>query len=325
MKISVIVPVYNVEKYLALCLESIRNQRLEDFEVLMIDDGSTDHSTDICLSYEKNDSRFRYLHQKNGGLSAARNHGIREAKGDYVCFVDSDDIVDSRYLEILYENIIAFHADLSFGYFKKFYDEVEEHELVNHPKRLSRQEAYRRLTVVGENYESTNLIVAWNKLIRRDIIKDVSFLPGKWHEDEFWIHHIIEKSPVIIETKAEIYYYRQRRDSIVGSSNQTDLRHLDIVDAFEDRVKLYKKHVPRRLYREMVYAYRNTIAIQYRTDWKISSKEKEKKIRGALKRRFYISFQKYPVPLSLSHIKHSMVFALNINIHRQRWWKHKCR
>lgn len=291
MKISVIVPIYNVENYLDSCLESIKNQEFTDFEVLMINDGSTDCSKDICLSYEENDSRFHYFYQENGGLSVARNHGIREAKGDYVCFVDSDDMIDRQYLNILYENIIAYHGDMSFGYFKKFYgNQIEQGFIDQNPHCMDKEEAYQRLTIVGENYKSTNMIVAWNKLIRRKIIQEVPFTPGKWHEDEFWIHHIIEKCSVIVETNAEIYYYRQRQDSIIGSSNQSDIRHLDLVDAFEDRVKLYKDDVSREIYIEMVNAYRSTIAIHYRTSWDVKDKMQEKEIKRRLKKRFFFEF-----------------------------------
>lgn len=295
-----------------------------DFEVLMIDDGSIDHSKEICLSYEKRDDRFHYFYQENGGLSAARNHGIREANGEYVCFVDSDDIIDYEYLDILYKNIVFYRADMSLGYFKKFYgDKIEKNLKNNQPHCMNKDEAYRRLTVVGENYESTNLIVAWNKLIRREIIKEVPFALGKWHEDEFWIHHIISRSSIIVETKVQIYYYRQRRDSIIGSGNQSDIRHLDIVDAFEDRVQLYQDKVKKELYVEMVYAYRSTIAIHYRTNWKVESRAQEKEIKKKLKKRFLISFLKYPVKLSLPQIKHSLIFALNIKINRRRLFKHR--
>lgn len=324
MKISVIVPIYNMEKYLDQCLESIKNQTFTDFEVLMIDDGSVDHSKEICMMYEKNDDRFCYLYQENGGLSAARNYGIKESKGDYLCFVDSDDMINDQYLDILYKNAILYHADISLGYFKRFYDgELEKTPVDNWPCCLDKIEVYRRLTVVGEVYENTNLIVAWNKLIRREIIEKIQFLPGKWHEDEFWIHHIIAEASIIVETKSEIYYYRQRRDSIIGISNQSDIRHLDLVDAFEDRVRLYKNQINKEVYKEMVYAYRSTIAIHYRTKWNVKNIEQEKAIKRKLKKRFLVSFLKYPVVLSLSHMKHSLVFIFNVNINRRRFFKNK--
>ena len=326
MKVSVIVPIYNVEKYLRQCLDSIRNQEFTDFEVLMIDDGSPDNSRDICREYEKEDERFHYFHQENGGLSAARNYGIREAKGEYICFVDSDDMISRRYLQVLYESIEKYHADMVFGYFKKFYDETE---IVDDEKKevslrlLDQEEAYQKLTVIGEDYKSMNLIVAWNKLIRQDIVKETLFLQGKWHEDEFWIHHIIEKSDKIVETTLEIYYYRQRRDSIVGAGNESDLRHLDIVDAFEDRVRLYKRVASKKTYRKAAFAYRRMIAIHYRARWNTESRKQEQAIKKKLKRRFWRSFWDYPAALNIPQLRYYISFALNIKRRRKRTCKHQ--
>ena len=103
--ISIVVPVYNVENYLCMCLDSIMSQTYQNFECLLINDGSPDNSADICREYVEKDSRFQYFEKENGGLSDARNYGIRKSKGSYLTFVDSDDWIDSSYLEALYELI----------------------------------------------------------------------------------------------------------------------------------------------------------------------------------------------------------------------------
>ena len=120
-KITVIVPVYNVENYLRQCLDSIMGQTYQNFECLLINDGSPDHSADICREYVSKDSRFRYFEKENGGVSSARNLGIEYSKGEYITFIDSDDWVDSDYLEILYNALIDENADISVSTYKRFH------------------------------------------------------------------------------------------------------------------------------------------------------------------------------------------------------------
>ena len=119
--ISIIVPVYNVENYLRQCLDSIMGQTYQNFECLLINDGSPDYSADICSEYVFKDSRFRYFEKENGGVSSARNLGIEHSKGEYITFIDSDDWVDSDYLEILYNALIDENADISVSTYKRFH------------------------------------------------------------------------------------------------------------------------------------------------------------------------------------------------------------
>ncbi|CEV66457.1 glycosyltransferase family 2 protein [Streptococcus pneumoniae] len=118
--ISIIVPIYNVENYLRQCLDSIQNQTYQNFECLLINDGSPDNSADICREYVSKDSRFRYFEKENGGVSLARNLGIELSEGDYITFIDSDDWVDSDYLEVLYSAILEEQADIAVSTYKKF-------------------------------------------------------------------------------------------------------------------------------------------------------------------------------------------------------------
>ena len=119
--ISIIVPVYNVENYLRQCLDSIMGQTYQNFECLLINDGSPDHSADICREYVSKDSRFLYFEKENGGVSSARNLGIEHSKGEYITFIDSDDWVDSDYLEVLYNALIDENADISVSTYKRFH------------------------------------------------------------------------------------------------------------------------------------------------------------------------------------------------------------
>ena len=119
--ISIIVPIYNVENYLRQCLDSIMSQSYQNFECLLINDGSPDHSADICREYVEKDSRFKYFEKDNGGVSSARNLGIELSKGEYITFIDSDDWVDSDYLEVLYNALIDENADISVSTYKIFH------------------------------------------------------------------------------------------------------------------------------------------------------------------------------------------------------------
>lgn len=118
--VSIIVPVYNTEEYIRQCLDSILNQTYQNFECLLINDGSSDNSSDICREYVAKDTRFRYFKKENGGVSSARNLGIELSEGDYITFIDSDDWVDSDYLEVLYSAILEEQADIAVSTYKKF-------------------------------------------------------------------------------------------------------------------------------------------------------------------------------------------------------------
>ena len=118
--ISIVVPIYNVEKYLRQCLDSILDQTYEHFECLLINDGSPDNSADICKEYVDKDARFHYFEKENGGLASARNFGIKYSKGKYITFIDSDDWVESDYLEVLYSKIKEYNTDFVISSYKKF-------------------------------------------------------------------------------------------------------------------------------------------------------------------------------------------------------------
>ena len=118
--ISVIVPIYNVENYLRMCLDSIQNQTYKNFECLLINDGSPDNSAEICREYVAKDSRFRYFEKENGGVSSARNYGVELAEGSFITFVDPDDWLEPNYLEILYLKMIEYGADVAVDTYKKY-------------------------------------------------------------------------------------------------------------------------------------------------------------------------------------------------------------
>ena len=211
--ISIIVPIYNVENYLRMCLDSIQNQTYKNFECLLINDGSPDNSADICREYVAKDSRFRYFEKENGGVSSARNLGIERSGGAYIAFIDSDDWVEPDYLEVLYSVIVQEKADISVSTYKQF--DTKENCWYLH----SFQRGYEKR--VFKNHELINELIDLNvfdwsyglatcKLIRKDSIGCIRFNNNTilCEDMEFWfkLYLIVQK---IVYINRDSYIYRK--------------------------------------------------------------------------------------------------------------------
>lgn len=214
--ISVIVPIYKVEKYIDRCAESILAQSFTDFELILVDDGSPDNCPQICDEYAKKDSRIRVIHKENGGLSDARNAGIDIAEGEWLAFIDSDDYVHEDYLKSLYNAAIENDADLAVCDFVRVNDDEkvieDEHsfdELVTDDKNAM----FERL------YSNWRIRPAWNKLYKKEIFSELRFAFGKIHEDEFAIHHVLWNCGKLAIIKKGLYYYRTRENSIMTTES----------------------------------------------------------------------------------------------------------
>ena len=237
-KISIIVPVYKVEKYIERCINSILNQTFTDFELILVDDGSPDRCGAICDNYSKIDKRIKVIHKKNEGLSEARNVGIKVSTGEYIAFVDSDDFINKNMYKVLYENAIKYEADISMCQFKYIYpDDVIDESLEIYSKEVL---IYNNTQALEMLYKEKKLqfIVAWNKLYKKELFCDISYDYGKIHEDEFIIHELIYKSNIITFSLEEMYYYLQREGSIMKSNFNE--KNLDILDALINRMNFFK-------------------------------------------------------------------------------------
>lgn len=232
-KISVIVPVYNVEKYLNKCIESILNQTFKDFELILVDDGSPDNCGTICDEYALKDNRIKVIHKENGGLSDARNAGINISQGEYIMFVDSDDYITEQMIEILYNAIISDNSDIALCGL----DLVDEcGNSINDKKNkscveyacISQHEALDRLCKDEAGY-----VVACGKLYKKSIFDDIRFPKGKLNEDAFVTYRIYEKCQKISCVSKLMYKYVQRNGSIMNSV--ATIRNLDAVEAFVER------------------------------------------------------------------------------------------
>lgn len=246
--ISIIIPIYNVEKYLKRCVDSVLNQTYSNLEIILVDDGSKDSCSDICDLYSKKDSRIKVIHKINGGLSDARNKGIEIARGSYLGFVDSDDFIHPKMYEILYKNMVKTEADMSICSFKKVYNGEMDDFRTNNIFSCTRESGYYHL------YDQYGLdtIVAWNKLYKKCLFDDIRYPIGKIHEDEFIIHHLIGLCNKIVYTDAELLYYFQREGSITGSYN---IKRLDLFDALDDRLDYFFNKKENKLYALTLKSY----------------------------------------------------------------------
>ena len=285
----VIVPVYNVENYLERCIDSILNQSFGEFKLILVNDGSTDRSGEICETYKEADPRIQVINQENMGLSAARNRGLSASDKRHVSFVDSDDYIHRDMLKILYENLIENDADISVCDFKKVYEGqmLDYKQQDNNIRVLTNIEAVEKIVIKN----NTNMIIACGKLYKRDLFKDISYPKGKYHEDEFVTYKLLYRSEKIVTTTAKLYYYTQRDQSITG--NKYSLKRLEKLEGLKEAVDFFKEKEETEL--ELAARYRYLFNIQiayYRLRFELKSETSYRKELKELYGESYVSIVK---------------------------------
>ena len=247
-QISIIIPVYNVEQYLADCIKSVQSQAYQNIEIILVDDGSTDQSGSMCDAYAKQDDRIKVIHQPNQGLSAARNTGFAASTGAYIVFVDSDDMISPIYTQTLYDMINHHHADIAACEYTQNEEELDIQDILNHDKayKIDAPTMLRQWHGKRKRVET----VAWNKLYKREILESLSpeiFPEGKTHEDVYTSHLFVEKASVIAITDRKLYYYRKRDNSIsrkrTKESARQDLEAQQERLAYFQEKKLYASYI----------------------------------------------------------------------------------
>lgn len=233
--ISIIVPVYRVESYLTACVESVLAQTYEHFELILVDDGSPDNCPRMCDEFAAQDSRIRVIHKENGGLSSARNAGIDAAKGEYLAFLDSDDLWTPVFLERLYRAIGETGAELAVCLFRRFRGDppMELPEAVP-TELLTRREAFECFF----NLRNENMVVAPNKLYRRELFAALRYPLGQIHEDEAVIHEIIGGTKTVAWVEEAHYLYREAPNSITTAA--FSLKRLDAARSKERRIAWFE-------------------------------------------------------------------------------------
>jgi len=239
--ISVIVPIYNVEKYLKKSIDSLLCQTYRNLEIILVDDGGTDGCPAICDAYEKQDARVKVIHKQNGGLSDARNAGLEKATGEYVAFFDSDDYLKPDMLERLAKALEKDDADIAVCNFEtvtpegKPIPERNMHQIIP-DEVIDGKEAICRLC--GPNYEY--YVTAWNRLYKKEIVNGILFPKGKIHEDEFTAHLFYGRAKKVACVNYAGYCYVVREDSIM--TKKYSKRNLDYFEALANRIRYCVEH-----------------------------------------------------------------------------------
>ena len=238
-KISIIVPVYNVEKYLARCLDSIIDQTYTNIEIILVDDGSLDESGKICDEYAKKDKRIKVIHKQNGGLSSARNSGIEMASGKYVCFIDSDDYIEKDMIEYLYKGVKKYHADIVVCGLSNIYSngKIECATIPREDIIYNRKQALDIHLLTGYIDH-----VICDKIYKKELFNDIKFPEGKIYEDMMTTYKLIDKVDKVVLRPDSKYNYCRRSDSI--SEKRYSKNTLVLLEVCDQAVSFVLKKYP---------------------------------------------------------------------------------
>lgn len=253
--ISVVVPIYNVEEYLSNCIDSILNQDYSNLEIILVDDGSTDNSGEISDKYAQNNKNITVIHKNNGGLSSARNAGLKKSNGKYIIFIDSDDWIDTKMISTLYDLIKNNNAEIAICGFLRTDgsdDKIQDNSKAKNIKTYTNMEAMLQLY----NKEClTEFVVAWNKLYNIRLFNDIEYPEGKIHEDEFTTYKLFYKSKNIVYTDEKLYNYRITPNSIMNKAFNKN--RLYALEAFKERTEFARNIGDNEFYMETLKRYCN--------------------------------------------------------------------
>ncbi|MCM1265222.1 MAG: glycosyltransferase [Candidatus Gastranaerophilales bacterium] len=252
-KVSVIVPAYNVEKYLARCLDSLIFQTLGDIEIICVNDGSSDSSADILARYAERDNRIKVVYQENYGMSAARNLGLKYASGEFIGFVDADDFIDKNYYEYLYDAVILNNADIACASVIRE-NEKKKYTLIEYTKN----ECFADVKLKFENAKLPQYCFVWNKIYRRDSLvkQDLSFIDGMLYEDMIYTPDVLLNLGKMVTVSGTYYHYWKNENSAIK------------IDTDESRAnKLYAKQYLLKICRENNIKLCNRDNLEYKMDY----------------------------------------------------------
>lgn len=278
--ISIIVPVYKVERYLERCINSITSQIYQNLEIILVDDGSPDKSGDICEAFAQGDSRIRVYHKENGGLSDARNFGAERACGEYITFIDSDDYIAQNYIEYLFSLLKTYNADIACCCMTETYGDTADYRIndeISGERILTGKEACREL--FGDLYSV--LVTACGKLYKSNIVKKYPFPVGRIHEDEATTCKYYYEADRVAVGNKYLYAYYQNSESIMHTKVNT--LSPDILWSFEHRAKFFEEHNEKKIakiaWNALYNCYvRDSIQNQGRSDYYIKTFDKGKKL-----------------------------------------------
>lgn len=245
--ISIIIPVYNASRHISNCLDSIVSQTFSNYEVILVNDGSTDNSLEICNDYAKKDSRIRVLNKSNGGVSSARNAGLKDAKGEFVSFVDIDDWISPVFLEKLYDRMKE-RDDIDFSMCG--YNAVKVNEVTPHPVNISEGVLDRNFIVkniignmLNRNSPFNGINSVWNKLYRRSFIGELVFDESRDYAEDWWFNYcLFDKADCISIINEELYYYSITNNMNSLSKKFNDKQIRTLIKTYPSFIEYVKKY-----------------------------------------------------------------------------------
>ena len=291
--VSIIVPVYNVEKYLERCIKSVLSQTYPNIELILVDDGSKDSSPQICDSYADREN-ITVIHKENGGLSSARNAGIKRATGEYIFFLDSDDFIHDECIQTLYDIMTQYDCDIVQGNFERGTSELFSDKRENaNITLLSYQEA-----LSGFRYKT----IACGKLYRRFVIDGIDFPEGLIHEDEAIYYQYACRAKKIAITNRALYYYFMAPNSIMR--NNQEYKNECFIDILEERIEFFENRNEPLMVRASIERYLVILVLTY-SEWHCSKtiQNDEKKLRSK-----FLEFYKRLKGFSGTPIKLKLMF-----------------
>lgn len=262
-QLSVIIPIYNVERYLPQCLDSLINQTLQDIEFILVNDGSTDRSENICQKYAGKDSRIKVFSKPNGGLSDARNFGIKQATATIIGFVDSDDYIDLDMFDLLLKRKRQECAEIAVCGIKMVTNDGKEYQerVLNDKQTMQRHDAMMEIL---KSKRISNSVC--NKIFEKTLFEGIKFPVGKLYEDEYVTYRLFDKAKIVAVTNKTFYYYRSSPNSITHKSFTK--REFDRIYASQLKVKFIKENYPDLIqFAEQYLVYDCVMALSKMTEY----------------------------------------------------------
>ncbi len=270
--VSVIIPIYNVEEYLEECISSVCNQTYKNIEIILVNDGSTDSSKNICEKWELKDNRIIVINKDNGGLSSARNVGIKQSKGSYITFIDSDDYVEETFIEEMLQQIKKENSDIAIC--NRYYHYENKKNYLKYKDDNTRTVMNRKESIVSllklEKFDMS----AWAKLYKIELFKDIIFPEGKLCEDYYIMYKLFDLCNSVVYFSKPLYYYRQRRQSIT----KTKGLKMDFIYAAKEQMEYIENKYPdlQELARSRyILSHLTVYSLNYYNGGKLTPEEKQ--------------------------------------------------
>lgn len=305
-EISIIVPVYNVEKYIRRCLDSILAQTFTDWECILVDDGSPDNSGTICDEYTEKDNRFRVIHKENGGQAIARNVALDIAQGEYFAFIDSDDCVHPQYLDILYSTAKQHNATISVCSAISFSVKPPEQENIKEICSVKKGAEFFRDCFLGAiDYKPW---VLWDKLWKRECFDNIRMPAHRKHEDNAIVYKMLYEADTIVDCNNQLYYYFSNPSGTMGEHNPQ--RRLDYIKVLQEMLAFFSdKNDPeilRKLNRNYLYYLEETCVLE---------KTLISQLKPLIKKQIAHERQYYKIDITTHSRLFNIVYPIRSKIH----------